>query len=110
MFLYSKKFSGIHITVIIPACLVGDGGSTPPCRANFRMLPATFFNFNPNQWSGSIPASSVMVAHRSQVKKASCYFRKAPIMVLEWLAKPSTGNGFGVRVPGLPPITADYDH
>lgn len=24
---------GIHIMVIIPACLVGDGGSIPPCRA-----------------------------------------------------------------------------
>ena len=30
-------------------------------------------------------------------------------MVLERLAKPSTGNGFGVRVPGLPPFIADDD-
>jgi len=38
------------------------------------MLPAIFFNFNPNQWSGSIPASSVMAAHRSTSKKSILLF------------------------------------
>jgi hypothetical protein len=51
-------------------------GSSPWGYASFRMLSANNFNFNPNQWSGSIPASSVMVAHRSISKKAFCYFMR----------------------------------
>jgi len=35
------------------------------------MLSAIIFNFNPTQWSGSIPACSVMAAHRAKVKKHS---------------------------------------
>jgi hypothetical protein len=38
------------------------------------MLTATFY-YNPNQWSGSIPASSVMVAHRSKSKMHPASFR-----------------------------------
>ena len=32
------------------------------------------FIFNPNQWSGSIPASSVMAAHRSIRENSILYF------------------------------------
>ena len=31
---FCPNLRGIHIMVIIPACLVGDGGSIPPCRAS----------------------------------------------------------------------------
>ena len=53
----------------------------PSMAPIFRMLPATFFNFNPNQWSGSIPASSVMAAHRSTSKKSILLFLGT---VAEW--------------------------
>lgn len=50
---------------------LGPEDSNSSSATSFRMLTANIFNFKPNGASGSIPASGVMVAHPSKVKRHS---------------------------------------
>ena len=59
---FSTKFSGIHITVIISDCLSEDGSSTLPCRAKFC-------------GSGGMVYTLVLEASAERIKSSSLFSR-----------------------------------